>query len=327
MIYFIYGNQSPTIKSQINKIVTPFLDGQSIDELNFVKLDGHNVLVQEAVDEVRYVALGYDKKVVLLENCYFLLKPKPRNKIESDQDYDSLKKYIRESASIDEAILILTVTSSSIDEKGELFKLLKDNAKIIQISDPDEKTFIDYIRSYCVKYQIKIDNDAIMELANRTDGDVSLFKNSISKLSLYTDHIKYRDVIKMVTRKLEDNAFLLSNLLIEGKNVEAVALFKDLRVSNVEPVTLIGQIGNQFRLINEIRYLLRVKRLSSEEVASELKIKPGRVYVLAKSLPLVSEKAIMQGLNDLYKLDLDIKSGLVDRYYGFELFLLKFKRN
>ena len=36
MIYFIYGNQSPTIKSQIKKIVSSFL-GNDIDEFNFIK--------------------------------------------------------------------------------------------------------------------------------------------------------------------------------------------------------------------------------------------------------------------------------------------------
>ena len=84
MVYFVYGNQSPTIKSQIKKIAASFLGEGNVDEFNFVKLDGHNTLVQEAVDEVRYVSLGYDKKVVSLENCYFLIKPKPKNKIDAD---------------------------------------------------------------------------------------------------------------------------------------------------------------------------------------------------------------------------------------------------
>ena len=109
--------------------------------------------------------------------------------------------------------------------------------------------------------------------------------------------------------------------------MDALALFKDLRVSNVEPVTLISQLANQFRLINEVRFLLRVRRLSQDEVAKELKIKPGRVYVLSKSLSLISEKAILRALDDLYELDYNIKSGQVDRFYAFELFLLEFKRN
>ena len=326
MIYLIYGNQSPTIKSQINKITKSFLGEGNVDDFNFVKLDGHNVLVQDAIDECRYVSLGYDKKVVSLENCYFLLKPKPRNKIDQDQDYDALKKYIIESFNDEESTFIMSVTSLSIDDKGQIFNLVKEKGKLIEIADPDEKSFLEYVKSYCLKYQINIDRDALSELAARTDGDVALFRNSIEKLTLYTDHIKYKDVVLMVTRKLEDNAFLLSNYLIEGRNTDALALFRDLRVSNVEPVTLISQLANQFRLINEIRFLLRVKRLSQDEAAKELKIKPGRVYVLSKHLSLISEKAILKALDDLYELDYNIKSGQVDRFYAFELFLIEFKR-
>ena len=327
MIYLIYGNQSPTIKNQIKKITKAFLGEESIDDFNFVKLDGHNVLVQDAVDECRYVSLGYEKKVVSLENCYFLLKPKPKNKIDQDQDYDYLKKYISESFNDEESTFIMSITSANIDEKNQIFNLVKEKGKLIEIADPDEKSFLEYVKSYCIKYKINIDRDAISELASRTDGDVALFQNSIEKLTLYTDHIRYKDVVLMVTRKLEDNAFLLSNYLIEGRNVEAISLYKDLRVSNVEPVTLISQLANQFRLLNEVRFLLRVKRLSQEEAAKELKVKPGRVYVLSKFLSLISEKAILRALDDLYELDYNIKSGQVDRYYAFELFLLKFQRN
>lgn len=325
MIYFIYGNQSPTIKSQIKKIVASAL-GESVDDFNFVKLDGFNALVQEAVDECRYVSLGYDTKVVSLENCYFLLKPKPKNKIESEQNYEELIKYIEEEND-DSCTFILSVVSSSIDEKSNVFASLKSKAKVIEIVDPDEKSFSEYVKFYCEKHQIKIDRDALRELAVRTDGDVALFKNSIDKLTLYTDHIKFEDVLKMVTRKLEDNAFLLSNYLIEQRNMDAVNLFKDLKTANVEPVTLISQLATQFRLLNQVRFLYRKRKLSQEEIAKELKIKPGRVYILTKSISLISETALLRALEDLYKLDYEIKSGLVDRYYAFELFLINFKRN
>ena len=41
---------------------------------------------------------------------------------------------------------------------------------------------------------------------------------------------------------------------------------------------------------------------------------------------VISGKRILQTLEDLYQLDWQIKSGLVDRYYSFELFLINFKR-
>ena len=324
MIYLIYGNQGPTIKSQIRKISEAFLNGEKPDELNFIKLDGHNFLVQDAVDECKYVALGYDKKVVSLENCYFLLKPKPRNKIEADQDYDELLKYVNNESTDPDACFILSVASSSIDEKNQIFKALKEKAKIVQIVDPDEKGWNEYVRAYLQRHNVVIDRDAIQELSDRTNGDVGLFQNSVQVLTLYTDHIRYKDVTLMVAKPLEDNAFLIFNLLLDNKNADAVELFRDLKVKNVEPVTLIGQLANQFRLLNQVMYLCK-KRMSKEDIANELKIKPGRVYVLSRLISIISESTIRKTLDDLYQLDLDIKSGLVDRHYAFEMFLLKFK--
>ena len=194
----------------------------------------------------------------------------------------------------------------------------------MQIADLDEKDWNEYVKTYLSKHNIVIDRDAVEELAVRTAGDVGLFKNSVQVLTLYTDHIRYKDVILMVNKPLDENAFLIFNLLIDKRNAEAVALFRDLKVQNVQVATLISQLGNQFRLLSQISYLSR-KRMSKDEIASELKIKPGRVYVLSKLLPLISDKTIKDTLDTLYQLDLDIKSGLVDRNYGFELFLLKFK--
>ena len=49
-----------------------------------------------------------------------------------------------------------------------------------------------------------------------------------------------------------------------------------------------------------------------------------QIFII-KSIPLISETTTRNTLDDLYQLDLDIKSGLVDRHYAFEMFLLKFK--
>ena len=93
MIHLVYSNQSSEIKKVIKVIAKQSLPIR--DDFNFVKYDGSNTLIQDAIDEANYVPLGYDRKVVAVDNCYFLMKPKPRNKIESDQDYKALFSYLR----------------------------------------------------------------------------------------------------------------------------------------------------------------------------------------------------------------------------------------
>lgn len=322
MVYLIYGNQTPSIKSRIKKIVKERLP--EYDDFNFVKFDASNVLIQDIIDEANYVPLGYDRKVVVAENCYFLMKQKGKNTIEADQDYDSLIDFINHQS--EECDLILTVPTLSISVTGDIYKLIKEKGNIIEIPDLDQRGWKDGVRRYCLENAgLRIDNDAIDELAERTSGDVALLQTSVAKLSLYTDHVRYEDVVLMVVRPLDDNTFLIFNYLLQGKNASAVKLFRDLRVTNVEPVSLISMLANQFRLLNQVMYLSR-NGSGDDEIAKELNIKPIRVQILRKNALSISEKAVHRTLKDLFELDLQIKSGQVDRFYAFELFLINFKR-
>ena len=327
MIHLVYSNQSSEIKKVVKAIAKQSLPER--DDMNFVRYDGNNTLIQEIIDDANYVPLGYDKKVVAVDNCYFLMKPRPRNKIESDQDYKTLISYIKNPNP--DCDLILTVPTAEVDKNGELFKLIEANAKVTVINDPTIKEWNEYVRKVVNEYITKnpgsrIDTDAMMELIDRTAGDIPLLRNSIIKLFLYTDHVRYEDVLLLVTRPLEDNTFQIFNYLLDGENDKAVGLFRDLQVSNVEPVTLISMLGNQFRLLNQVVFLSK-KSFTNDEIANELKIKPIRVQILKKKTFNMSEKAIHRALDDLFNLDLQIKSGLVDRFYAFELFLINFKRD
>lgn len=323
MIYLIFGNQTPAIKKNMSKIVSSVLP--EYDDMNYVRYDGTTTLVQEVIDDTNYLPLGYDHKVVALENCYFLEGERKKNKLESDQNYQTLIDFINHPS--DECDLILTVHNSKLDEKNEIIKLIKEKGKILEIKDPKAEEWPVMVKKYVNSLDVTIEIDAIQELADRTSGDMALLMTSAQKLSLYTTNIKYEDVVLMVARPLDDNTFAIFNYLLKDQNDKAIQLFRDLRVLNIEPVYLIGQLANSFRLLNQIQFLSK-KGLSNEEIAKELNIKSViRVQILRKSIASMSEKAIHRTLDELFELDLQIKSGLVDRFYSFELFLINFKRN
>ena len=326
MIYLISGKQNIRLKSQMKNIVKKSIG--EIDAINFVKHDATYTLVQEIVDEANYLPLGYDHKAVVVDNPYFLLKEKGRNKIESEQNYQELIDYINHPDEGCDLIFLVNTSDSDIDKKNEIYQAIEKNGQVIALTEPKENEWHQVVAHFFKEKwpDVTIDNDAVLELARRTEGDYASLFNNGSKLALYTDHIRFDDVTLMVTRPLEENAFLLFNYLIDSKNIEAVSLYRDLKSSNVEPVTLISMIANQFRLLNRVSYLAK-KGYDNDVIAQELNINPIRAKILRKNSMVISQKAINQTLEDLYQLDLNIKSGLVDRFYSFELFLINFKRN
>ena len=82
-------------------------------------------------------------------------------------------------------------------------------------------------------------------------------------------------------------------------------------------------LANQFRLMSQIRYLDQ-RGLSQASIAKELNIPDFRVRMALLDAKKLSRNMIISNLDTLYQLDLDIKSGLVDRLYAFELFILNF---
>ena len=326
MIYLIVGQQNISLRSQMKAIIKKSI--KEIDPMNFVKHDGTISLVQDIVDEANSLPLGYDKKAVVVDNCYFLLKNKDKAKIDSGQDFKKLIKYIEHPDESCDLIFLVNIKDNEVNKKSEIYQAIEKHGTIAFLDEPDEKNWHQVVARYFKERwpNVTIDSDAVNELARRTEGDYSSLFNNGAKLALYTNTIHFEDVTLMVTRPLEENSFLLYRYLVDEKNMDAVSLFRDLKDKNVEPVTLISLLANEFRLLSRVSYLAK-KRYTNEQIAEELKIKPGRVMFIRKNSMVVSQKKINETLEELYNLDLQIKSGLVDRFYAFELFLINFKRN
>ena len=319
MLYILFGEQSYSIQKSIKKIAKNFLE--TIDEMNFVRLDASEVSFIEMLDEISSSPLGYDKKVVSIENCSFLAKE--TKSLREDKDYKELLALLRHND--EDKVIIFSIYEKAIDTKGELYKIVNESGKVMSLESVSEGKWKEYVQAYIDKYNINIDVDALNELAKRTEADFALFRNTMDKLTLYTDHITYNDINLMVLKPLEENVFLIYNSLINKKSDDAIKIYRDLVAQNVEPITIVSTLAKQFRLLHEVKYLTK-QRMKNTEVASLLNIKDTRASILMRQSYNIDDIKIQNTLEELYQLDLQIKSGQVDRYYAFELFLIKFNK-
>ncbi|MCD8204396.1 MAG: DNA polymerase III subunit delta [Coprobacillus sp.] len=325
MFYLVYGPQQAKIRTRENKIIKDVLGERS--EFNFIRFDATATPIGEITDECDFLPLGCDKKIVSITNCYFFTKPLKTLRNEKDQDWDKFLEYLdRPSEGTD---IIFSLVTNKLDEKNDIYQLLlkkgENEFKKIEQTDLTRDGFIDYaIHLFNDRLNASITSEAARELVARSGNDLDMLFNNAVKLSAYTDHVTYADVCLLVTRPLEENSFLIFNNLLKGKNGDALSVYRDLKVTNTEPVTIISLLAGQFRTLNEVSYLVREKK-SDDEIARELSINPVRAKILRDNARNISPKRINEILDDLYNLDVQIKSGLVDRYYAFELFLVNFK--
>lgn len=319
MLYLLFGPQGMILEKQCKKIIKDNLE--VIDDFHVIKFMADEVTIQDIVFEADQTSLTGERKAIIVYHPYFLSTSKAKEKIESLQDYKVLMEYLESPNTFTDLIFVLE--ADKLNERSEIVKLLKVKAKVIEAKEITKEEWPRFIQQYFQKLNVSIDPDATSELALRVEGDAMRFVNEAKKLALYTDHITYDDIQTMIARPLEENAFLIYDCLLKKDKSKAISIYRDLLVEGSEPVQLVGMLANQFRLLSEVSYL-STQYSSNNEIARILGVHEYRVKLSRDHLRRITYKKILKKIDELYQLDLDIKSGVVDRFFAFEMFLIRF---
>ena len=314
MNYILYGELYPMIRKHLNKILKERL-GEP-DDFNVVKIDMEETSINEVIDEASMLPLGYEKKAVVVDNASFLQKDG------KNEQKAAILELLKNST--EEITLIFILRNDKVEKNGEIYKFIQENGRVFEFLNIKKEEWPVYIRKYFKSKNVGITADAVNELAVRIDGDLSKFINEADKLCLYKDNIDIADIVLMVSKPLEDDAFQMSNALFRGDNGLAISIYRDLKLLGSKFVdTLIPMLASQFRFISEVCFL-NSRGLSKSDIASQLGVNEFRISMALKNSRYLSRRQIAQVLDNLYNLDVQIKSGQIDRSYGLELFLINF---
>ena len=131
-----------------------------------------------------------------------------------------------------------------------------------------------------------------------------------------------KDIYLMIPKKLEDNVFEMIDGIFSKRLDKVFTIYYDLKINNNEPLTLISLIASQVRFLYQVM-VLKDKGYSESNIANELSCHPYRVKLALEKVYSLNKLDLKLLLEDLSDLDVKIKSGEIDRFVGFELFLLK----
>ena len=312
MVYILFGEQYPLIKNELKKILKDRLG--EVDEFNVINFDMAEASEEEIIDEFSILPLGYERKAIIIDNASFL----------AGGNKSRMEKFAKALVDDDSIDIIFIAREDVIDEKSEIFKFANEHGSVLHLNNISKEDWPRYVRKYFAKRNVKIDDKAIEELLARVGNDLNRFINEADKLCLYKDEISLMDVTLMVNKPLDDNVFNLINALFKKDNALALDIFRDMKLlgsKNTDPI--IPMLATQFRFINEASFLYN-KGFDFREIAKELDVKEYRVKKALENVRRLPKGTISHALDSLYYLDYRIKNGLIDRYYGIELFLINF---
>lgn len=288
----------------------------TIEELNDIRLDCREVSCQELVQEVTSIPFFSDYRRVVLTHPYFLTTEKGRNEKEED-----IEQLVTALAKTDESMVAIIFWEGKLDERKKSVKKLRKIAQSFDFPHPDAHRLRASSRQAFKKRGVEIEDDALTLLLQRAGDSLLHIQNETEKLCLYTDHITKDDVLRLVSKPLEENAFELTNALLKRDLAQVLAIYHDLMQKNEEPVRLIAMMASSLRTLYQVKLLDR-KGYNDQEISRYLDINPYRLRYIRMDSPHFELDDLLRLMARLSELDTQIKRGLVDKNQGLELFFL-----
>ena len=243
MIYLLYGNERTMILNRIKKIRKELFEENDENIINF---DLNNAKIYDLVDEINQMFLYGENKLIIVDNAdFFMTEIKVKKEIELYNELYNALENISENISV-----IFIVRSTKVNQKNNIYKLILKSGKILEFKDIQKTDWPIFANQFFKKRNITIAPDAIEELIKRSNGDLSIFNNEANKLILYKiNNITLADVQELVSQSLEDDVFKIMNALNVGDKTTALKVYRDLRIKNIEPITLINLFSSSLEFI------------------------------------------------------------------------------
>lgn len=306
MIYVFLGNEINIIKKKIDSLI----DELKID--NVIKYDYDSVSIDDILNEVNYVDLFNEKKLLIVSNFTF--------KKMKDKEEKALSNYINH---MNDNVIILKCIDEKLDNKKELIKLVNDKCKVIELKKMDYKTLHEYVTKIFSDNNKRITYNQIKNILSFCENDTDSVLNEVNKLLLYkmdSDTITDEDIENVISKNSEKEMFKLNDAVMAHNIPNMLESTKTLVSSGVDEVVIIDYLSKQFRTLYQIKVMS--KDTGIQTITSRLSLNP---FVTKKMLDVVGKFSEEKLLNIIYKLsdaDISIKVEGLDKSKVLENFYL-----
>ena len=304
--YLIIGNDNFLLKQTRDKLIS---DKKFKDETISI-YDLEEDTLDNALEDLDTYSFLTPRKVIIITNIELL-------KYEDNKDIiKHLLKYIKNPN--DDNLLIIECNSNTNKIVKELEKVCEVITTNFNSKDYIKKTFKDY----------NIDYQAINLLDEYCLGDFTKIVNECDKLKNYKDTdktITKEDIEDLVIKKLgdpKDLTFAFSKSIGLRDKKDALEKYRELLNYNIEPLSIIGLLASQIRIIYQVK-LLEKRNLKDKEIADILGEKSDyRIKKTRELTRLYSEEDLLRLMQNLADIDYKLKTEDIDGNSLVEMFIL-----
>lgn len=277
--------------------------------------------------ELDLVSLPFfsDTKTVILD--YFSDITTDKKRYLSDEEIKRFEGYLENPV---ETTRLVILAPGKLDNKRRLVKILKRDGLVLDAAPLKESELRSYFQQQAVKLGLTFDTGGFELLLSKSNFDFSELTKNLYFLKTFkkSGAVSVADVELAIPKKLQDNIFDLTRLILQSEIDEARNLVRDLRLQGEDEIKLIAIMLTQFRTYLQVQ-ILQEQGKSEQQMVAELseimgrKVNPFQIKFALRDSRYLSIGFLKKVVRLLIETDYHIKSGQFDKDYLFDLALLK----
>ena len=309
MIYVLFGTQEYLINKKIEELTT------NSSQYEIEKYDLENTSIKEIIDSADTISLFSTNKTIIVYNSYIFTSAKKNS---NEKELEILEKYINNPN--ENVKIIFVVSNEKLDSRKKIVTLIKKQGNILEFNENKntEKIIEEMIKPY------KITNKQINMLINHVGDNLYILENEINKLKIYKNNdleITNDDIIQVTTKSINTDIFNLIDNIINKNIDDALTSYYELIKIGEEPIKILVLLSNQFRLMYQVKELSK----KGYRIYDIMDLLDQKQYPIQKAIQKgynYDSKILLDYLNKLAELDINIKTGKIDKNTGLELFII-----
>lgn len=310
MVYVFYGINDFLIEKEIQKL------RKEADDFSFDKFDLEVTSLNEIIMHADEVGLFSNSKILLVENSYIFTGT--TNKKLPEQDLSVLENYLKNPNP--NTILIFSIYKDKLDERKKIVKICKEKGYLKEFNQSGniDKIVLELFESY------NISKDDLNFFINRVGDNLSILEQEIEKIKLYKlddKNITREDILLLTSKNIDTDIFNLIDNIVTSNKGKAIESYHEMLKLGEEPIMILIMLANQFRMIYQVKKLYQ-RGYSEKDISSILKVHWYPVRKTLGKMQNYTDDKLLYYLDQLADLDVDIKSGKIDKEIGLELFIL-----
>lgn len=315
LIYLFTGTSEIFIKNRMNRIIQSF----NKYEYTIIKYDMETTSLSTVLSDTITVPFLEELKIIILKNPKFLTKSATSTK----DEIKAMLKYLKNPC--DSTLLIIDATNTVINQSNEIYKMLKNVARIIDYPDPEEIELKGWIVRSFDANGIDIKDDALTLLLEYIGDDQARLSQEIDKLSSYVGKggtIRKEDIKLLVPKNINNEIYLLIKAIINHDLALTNQIYDNLITHTKDSLTIFSLISNKFKELLSTYRLLKYG-YSQSDIAKFYNVSTGKAYYIVQEARAFKLSDLEFYIDKLAELDYQIKSGKLEKTIGLELLLLK----